>query len=398
MKNAINGYILSNSIVHKTNPSIKLMMFIAFVIIVFLPTGLVFQLIVFSIISIIFFISKLPFRIYWSSLKTIIIMFLFLFLINWFTYRNPGFLNVSEFSHQHNYIIIGNFEDRHVSNLYDYDWFINHPEINILDKLNKNNPISFNQVLEDLKDKLSQDDKFASLIQNGNYKYFFELSVPKVAGAELRSFVFDKNLLTLTPQYFFQPYALSFKTFFITLSIVFKIFMMVLLATILTSTSTSIELTFGIEQLLSPLKLFKIPVSSLAMTISISIRFVPSLLLESQRILNAQASRGIDFKNGNFIERMRALVSLIIPMVSIAFRNAGELANAMDARSYNPRFARTRYRIFKIHTFDLVLYAILMMILGFFIFLAASRVFFGVFGSPEWMTIGLGNNVGQIRA
>ncbi|SYV95165.1 ABC-type cobalt transport system, permease component CbiQ and related transporters, partial [Mycoplasmoides gallisepticum] len=65
MKNAINGYILSNSVVHKTNPSIKLIIFIAFVVIIFLPTGLVFQLIVLAIISLIFMISKLPFRIYW---------------------------------------------------------------------------------------------------------------------------------------------------------------------------------------------------------------------------------------------------------------------------------------------------------------------------------------------
>ncbi|MDC4163560.1 energy-coupling factor transporter transmembrane component T [Mycoplasma bradburyae] len=389
MKNAINGYILSNSIVHKTNPSIKLMIFIAFVIIVFLPTGLVFQLITISIISTIFMISKLPFKIYWSTLKTIIIMFLFLFLINWFTYRNPGFLNISSVSNQHNYLLIGNYEDKIVANLYDYDFFSKNqfPIFNSKTKM----MISFGDVLNIVQQKRS-DLTFEQVQQ------FFKISVPKVAGADLVQFSFNPDSLVLKPEYFFNWYALSFKTLFITLSIVLKIFMMVLLATILTSSSTSIELTFGIEQLLSPLKLLKVPVNSLAMTISISIRFVPSLLLESQRILNAQASRGIDFKNGNFIERLRSLISLIIPMVSIAFRNAGELANAMDARSYNPRFARTRYRIFKVHALDLFVYTILMIILGFFIFVASSRIFFGVFGSPEWMVIGLGANVGQFKS
>ncbi|QMT98417.1 energy-coupling factor transporter transmembrane protein EcfT [Mycoplasma tullyi] len=386
MKNAINGYILSNSVVHKTNPSIKLIIFIAFVVIIFLPTGLVFQLIVLGIITLIFMISKLPFRIYWSTLKTIIIMFLFLFLINWFTYRNPGFLNVSMFANNNSYILVGNYNDQSVANLYDYNFFKTYSPM-IMNTQTKMF-ISFDDVLSLVHEK--RTDLTPVQLQE-----YYRIAVPKVAGAELKQFEFNPRSLVLKPVLMFNWYALSFKTLFITLSIVLKIFMMILLATILTSSSTSIELTFGIEQLLSPLKLLKVPVNSLAMTISISIRFVPSLLLESQRILNAQASRGIDFKNGTTIERMRSLVSLIIPMVSIAFRNAGELANAMDARSYNPRFARTRYRIFKVHALDLVVFAFLMVVLGFFIYVAVSKVLFGVFGSPEWMTIGLGENVGQ---
>ncbi|MES3497556.1 CbiQ family ECF transporter T component [Mycoplasmoides gallisepticum] len=389
MKNAINGYILSNSVVHKTNPSIKLIIFIAFVVIVFLPTGLVFQLIVLAIISLIFMISKLPFRIYWSTLKTIIIMFLFLFLINWFTYRNPGFLNISVWANNnHSYILIGDYNDHSLANLYDYNFFKTESPMIM------NTKTKMFITFDDLLSLVHQKRADLTRIQLQEY---YRIAVPKVAGAELKQFEFNPNSLVLKPVLMFSWYALSFKTLFITLSIVLKIFMMILLATILTSSSTSIELTFGIEQLLSPLKLLKVPVNSLAMTISISIRFVPSLLLESQRILNAQASRGIDFKNGNTIERMRSLVSLIIPMVSIAFRNAGELANAMDARSYNPRFARTRYRIFKVHALDLVVYTFLMVLLGFFIYVAASRVLFGVFGSPEWMTIGLGENVGQVK-
>jgi energy-coupling factor transport system permease protein len=85
------------------------------------------------------------------------------------------------------------------------------------------------------------------------------------------------------------------------------------------------------------------------MTISIALRFVPSLMIESQVIMKAQASRGVDFKNGNFKDKMKALVSLVVPMFSIAFHKADDLANAMEARAYNPRYARTRYRNYLIH-------------------------------------------------
>jgi energy-coupling factor transport system permease protein len=88
------------------------------------------------------------------------------------------------------------------------------------------------------------------------------------------------------------------------------------------------------------------------MTISIALRFVPSLLLEAQRILKAQASRGVDFNNGNFKDKVKSLVSLVVPMFSIAFLKADDLANAMEARSYNPRYARTRYRNYIINVYD----------------------------------------------
>jgi energy-coupling factor transport system permease protein len=85
------------------------------------------------------------------------------------------------------------------------------------------------------------------------------------------------------------------------------------------------------------------------MTISIALRFVPSLLEESQRILKAQASRGVDFSNGNFRDKVKSLVSLVVPMFSIAFHKADDLANAMEARAYNPRYTRTRYRNYAIN-------------------------------------------------
>jgi len=88
------------------------------------------------------------------------------------------------------------------------------------------------------------------------------------------------------------------------------------------------------------------------MTISIAIRFVPSLLDESQTILKAQSSRGVDFANGNFKDKIKSIVSLVVPMFSVAFHKADDLANAMEARSYNPRYVRTRYRNYTVDWFD----------------------------------------------
>ena len=88
------------------------------------------------------------------------------------------------------------------------------------------------------------------------------------------------------------------------------------------------------------------------MTIALCLRFIPTLLDESNRILKAQASRGLDFKNGSIKDKVFSLSSLVVPLFSIAFKKAGELSNAMEARGYNPRRSRTRYRDYDIRFVD----------------------------------------------
>lgn len=393
MNNFINGYISRNSLIHKMNPALKILMFICFVILVFLPLGLIFQMGIWVIVSIVFFLAKLPRRIYFSTIKSIIFMFLILFFINWFTYRNPGYLDLNYLSANarfDNFLQIGYYQDNTIAQTFTSQNFFNANDFPS-STLNLKIIGPSGETLKTITNASWSDLSYYTLSPD------YLLTIGRVAGANLTGFEINvnsaKEITNITPVMSFQGYALSTRTFIMTLFITQKIYIMILLATILTSTSTSIELTFAIEQLLSPFKLFKLPVNSLAMTISIAIRFVPSLLLESQRILNAQASRGIDFKNGNFLERGHALVSLIVPMVSIAFRNAGELSNAMEARSYNPRFARTRYRIFQIHFLDWFFYLILMILVGFGILITAERIFFAFFGSPDWMAQGYSANV-----
>ena len=115
-------------------------------------------------------------------------------------------------------------------------------------------------------------------------------------------------------------------------------------AYILTSSTKPLDLTLAIENLLNPLKRFGFPAHELAMMISIALRFIPDLLDEAKRIMKAQASRGVDFNEGKLAEKIKSIVSLIIPLFISAFQRAEDLANAMESRNYNPEAKRTRYK------------------------------------------------------
>lgn len=130
-----------------------------------------------------------------------------------------------------------------------------------------------------------------------------------------------------------------------TLYIFVRLILIITLSTIMTSTTKPLDLTLAIESLLGPLKKLNFPVHELAMMISIALRFIPDLLDDAKRIMKAQASRGVDFEEGSFLEKIRSIISLIIPLFISAFQRAGDLANAMESRNYNPEATRTRYRM-----------------------------------------------------
>ena len=131
--------------------------------------------------------------------------------------------------------------------------------------------------------------------------------------------------------------------------VVSSIFMMIRIITlvigtcvILTYTTSPIALTDAIERLLSPLRIFKIPVHSFAMMMTIALRFVPTLVEETDKIMNAQKARGSDFSTGKLAERAKALVPILVPLFISAFRRADDLAVAMDCRCYRGGNGRTR--------------------------------------------------------
>lgn len=139
-----------------------------------------------------------------------------------------------------------------------------------------------------------------------------------------------------------------------TLYVVVRLMYMIIVTTILTATTKPLDLTLGIEKLLKPFEKVGLPAHVIAMMISIALRFIPTLIEETQRIMNAQASRGVDMQNGTIKEKIMAILSLIVPLFVSAFDRADQLANAMEARGYNPNAKRTRYKLLKMTGIDYI--------------------------------------------
>ncbi len=123
-----------------------------------------------------------------------------------------------------------------------------------------------------------------------------------------------------------------------------RLFLLVLGSVILTLTTTPVSLTDGIESLLNPLKYIRFPVHELALIMSIALRFIPILTDETSRIMNAQKARGADFETGSLMQRIKAVIPILIPLLISAFRRADELGDAMDARCYSGSKVRTKYK------------------------------------------------------
>ncbi|MEG0564380.1 energy-coupling factor transporter transmembrane component T family protein [Anaerorhabdus sp.] len=144
---------------------------------------------------------------------------------------------------------------------------------------------------------------------------------------------------------------------FQTLFIAVRLILMIMITTVLTATTKPLDLTLGIEDLLQPFQKIGVPSHEIAMLISIALRFIPDLIEETQKIMRAQASRGVDLKEGSIKEKIVAILSLIVPLFVSAFQRAEDLANAMESRGYAPGQERTRYKVLKIRGRDITLLA-----------------------------------------
>ncbi len=154
-----------------------------------------------------------------------------------------------------------------------------------------------------------------------------------------------------------------------TLYIVIRLTLMVMITTILTATTKPLDLTLGIEDLLAPFKVLKVPAHEIAMMISLALRFIPTLMEETQRIMKAQISRGIDLEEGSLKEKVMSILSLIVPLFVSAFQRAADLADAMEARGYVPNRMRTRYKQLKMHNRDYIFLSICFIVIILNVFL-----------------------------
>ena len=137
-----------------------------------------------------------------------------------------------------------------------------------------------------------------------------------------------------------------------------RILMLITCTFLLTYTTSPISLTDGLEGLMNPLKKIKVPVHELSMMMCIALRFIPTLIEETDKIMCAQKARGADFENGTLVERAKALVPILVPLFIGAFRRADELATAMECRCYHGGEGRTKMKLLRYHREDFVTFGI----------------------------------------
>ena len=137
-----------------------------------------------------------------------------------------------------------------------------------------------------------------------------------------------------------------------------RILMLITGTFLLTYTTSPISLTDGLEALMAPLKKIKVPVHELSMMMCIALRFIPTLIEETDKIMCAQKARGADFENGSLMDRAKALVPILVPLFISAFRRADELATAMECRCYQGGEGRTKMKLLRYHRGDISAFGI----------------------------------------
>ena len=145
---------------------------------------------------------------------------------------------------------------------------------------------------------------------------------------------------------------------------VIRILMLITATFLLTYTTSPISLTDGLETLLNPLKKIRVPVHELSMMMCIALRFIPTLIEETDKIMCAQKARGADFETGSLMQRVKALVPILVPLFISAFRRADELATAMECRCYQGGEGRTKMKLLRYHRGDMVAFGITALLLA----------------------------------
>lgn len=152
-----------------------------------------------------------------------------------------------------------------------------------------------------------------------------------------------------------------------------RILMLICATFLLTYTTSPISLTDGLESLMRPLKWIRVPVHELSMMMCIALRFIPTLIEETDKIMSAQKARGADFENGSILQRVKALIPILVPLFISAFRRADELATAMECRCYQGGDGRTKMKQLTFAIRDLGAFLLLALLIG-------AIVTLGIFG------------------
>jgi len=169
------------------------------------------------------------------------------------------------------------------------------------------------------------------------------------------------NILTVkgTPLFQYGFISITYEGIDMAVKMALRLSLLVIGASLLTLTTTPIMLTDGLEKLMHPLNRINVPVHEMAMMMTIALRFIPTLLEETDKIMKAQAARGADFDTGNMVQRAKSFIPVLVPLFVSAFRRADELAVAMEARCYRGSAGRTRMKQLKLGSSDLIITVIM---------------------------------------
>lgn len=372
----------NKTLIHNIHPTVKVFVLIFFFVLIFLSSSLFINIILFLVIITIWFVAKISWRTTFNLFISAIAMFLVLLIVNYITVKSPGLaiFNINDiklsYTNQDYYVPIANnpdivnsaaFNDSAAKYFYCYigqsvaiEWPTTLPKMQYFN-------INYTEVIKEVKNLIKTD---------GGVYAGYTYTMKQITNG-------DKGLGYLVLFYKTQFWTFAFQNLYFSLNVTFKIILSICTMTILMSTTTHSQLTFAIYHLLYPFKFIGLPINEWSMIISLSLRFVPTLLSESKSILNAQASRGSDITNGSLKDKAKALVSLIVPMFVISFIKSNDLAYAMEARNYDPKSKRTSYLHFSIHMFDVIFLILIFFVFGLIILFLSNNLYFFVFATPD---------------
>ena len=184
--------------------------------------------------------------------------------------------------------------------------------------------------------------------------------------------VFNLFLTPGTPLISLWKLTITYEGLKLAVFMAIRLVFLIIGSSVMTLTTTPNNLTDGMEKMMKPLKVFKVPVHEMAMIMSIALRFIPILLEETDKIMKAQIARGADFESGNIINRAKAMVPLLVPLFISAFRRANDLAMAMEARCYRGGEGRTKMKPLQYSQKDYEAYMVFAL---YFVLIIASRVY-----------------------
>jgi len=321
----IKSFNTSNSFMGRMNPTLKVGCLAFLIVLTFLPAGFIPLLLVLLLVITMYATSRISIRKLKPVFRLMLFVFALTFLINWLVVKTPGFK--ADLTHTRG-LIGWNWDT-----LLRWGWV---KEINGTYWASTN--IWGGWVAPALTD-IKPDGSFITTMIAGK-AWYLGYSAPW--------------------------YALSPQVLITTITICTRITIMLLIFSLLVNTSTTLQLTSAFENIFKPLKIFKAPVTEIAVIMAVAIKFVPNLLKEANNLIASQASRGQDLRNGKLITKVKALVALIIPMFSIAFNQADQLSDALEARSFNPSAKRTKYKVYKVQIYDWLFFASLLVLIALF--------------------------------